>query len=177
MTEFDLTPWALDACAAINFAAVLPVEEFSTAMSVNIVAVRQAASESQCLHDYVDGEKIRTPIDLRSLTVLDLAEPEFADYVALSAHMDDGEAATLALAHGRSFIAVTDDKKARKWARVIVPAVRIIGTASAFQRYAGLNSLSADEIRERLLTIQRRARFRPPREDEDYEWWHRHCTR
>lgn len=61
----------------------------------------------------MDGEPVRTPVDLdapafAALTRVSLADDELALYVTLARDVDDGEAATLAVARMRG---LTDDRK------------------------------------------------------------------
>ncbi|WP_261558205.1 hypothetical protein [Frankia tisae] len=171
MTKTETQPWVLDGCAILNLAAALPLDQLSVMMRRPILAVQQAAAEALYLHDTVDGVLARTPIDVQALEIASLSSSELDDFVALASSLDDGEAATLALAHGRSYVAVTDDKAARKAALRLIPQVAVIGTASAVRYYVETNGVLAGETRKFLAAIERRAHFYPPSDDPERFWW------
>jgi predicted nucleic acid-binding protein len=169
----------LDACVAINLAATGDLFEISRVLEMTFFMVDQAASEIGYLRDEVRGEIVRTPIDIESYThagkfkVLSLNDDELMQYVELAAIVDDGEAATIAIARSRGLQMATDDRKARRVCGELgmLSPRRSLAIMRAFSDAAKLDE---QEIRARLIRIRSRASFRPGQVDPDYKWWSSH---
>jgi hypothetical protein len=142
--------------------------------------VDQAAAEIGYLRDEVGGQIVRTPIDLRpyllsgTLQFLSLTEKELPQYVRLATMVDDGEAATLAIAESRDLQLATDDRKARRVC-VELGLPEPIRSLHLLHSYADAAALSEQAVRERLVRIRDRASFRPGRMDPDFKWWSAHA--
>ena len=169
------SPLLLDACVAINLAATDRVEQIAQATEVTFTLARQAAQEVGHLRDTADGETILTPIDLSrydstTLEIVGLVQPEYSLYVELTRTVDDGEAATIAVAVNRSLPLATDDRKARRvCAEFGLPEPT--RTLSILHSYADAASLPRAQVRGILVKIRDRASFQPPRNDPDLKWW------
>jgi predicted nucleic acid-binding protein len=169
----------LDACVAINLAATDSLDRIANSLHLTILITQQAAAETGHLRDVIDGELVLTPIDLSQFTlgddlqVLELAPSEFALYLELAAIVDDGEAATIAMAIQRRAEIATDDRKARRLCeeRHLAEPVR---TLALLHSYADAARLSDDQVRELLTKVRDRASFQPPRADPDLKWWNDH---
>lgn len=133
--------------------------------------MRQAAAES--LYVYNDENDVRAPVDMAGLEVVDLQPDQLDTFVDLARRLDDGEAATLALAFHSGITAVTDDKRAAREAAQLAPPVETIGTARVLRLLQAALGLSDVKLSFWLLQIERRARFRPTSRDSDNEWWQR----
>lgn len=170
------SPLLLDACVAINLAATDRLQEIAQAIGVTFILARQAAAEVGHVHDIVGGEIILTRIDLSqndgaTLEIVSLVQPEYSLYVDLTRTIDDGEAATIAIAVRRSLPLATDDRKARRvCADLHLPEPR--RTLGILHSYADAASLTQAQIRETLVKVRERASFQPPRNDPDQKWWH-----
>ena len=113
------SPLLLDACVVINLAATDHLPHIAQAAEVTFTLVRQAAAEVGYLRDLTDGELTLTPIDLgfydgATLEITGLTPAEYPLYVDLARTVDDGEAATIAVAAERGIPLATDDRKARR---------------------------------------------------------------
>ena len=169
----------LDACVAINLAATDSLDQIATTLQLTILIVRQAAAETGHLRDITDGELVLTPVDLSQFTlsgnlqILGLAPSEFGLYLELAAIVDDGEAATIAMATHRGLDIATDDRKARRLCeeRHLAEPVR---TLAILRSYAEAAQLSDHQIRELVAKVRDRASFQPPRADPDLKWWNDH---
>lgn len=170
------SPLLIDACVAINLAATDRLQQIAQAVGVTFTLARQAAAEVGHIRDMIDGDITLTPIRLgqydgATLEVVSLAQPEYALYVDLTRMIDDGEAATIAIAVRRSLSLATDDRKARRvCADLHLPEPR--RTLGILHSYADAVSLPQPQIREILVKVQDRASFQPPRNDPDQKWWH-----
>ena len=169
------SPLLLDACVAINLAATDQLQQIALATDVTFILVRQAAREVGHLRDVSEGETILTPIglsqyDSTTLEIVGLAQPEYSLYVNLARTVDDGEAATIAVAVNRSLRLATDDRKARRvCAELGVPEpTRTLGILHSYEDAV---SLPQAQLREILVKVRDRASFQPPRNDPDQKWW------
>jgi predicted nucleic acid-binding protein len=169
----------LDACVVINLAAVDSLEEIADVLHVGFLVVQQVAAEVGHLRDLMDGELVLTPIELSQVTsgealqILELSPSELALYLELAAIVDDGEAATIAVAAKRGLVIATDDRKAR---RVCVEQhlAEPLRTLALLREYAGAALLSDNQIGELITKVRDRASFQPPRADPDFKWWNDH---
>jgi predicted nucleic acid-binding protein len=166
----------LDACVVINLVATEDLIAIGQILDTSFFMVDQAATEVGYLRDDIGGQIVQTPIDLQpyllsgTMKFLSLAEHELPQYVRLAAMVDDGEAATIAVAWSRRLQIATDDRKARRVCLELgLPEpVRSLGIMHAYADAAGL---SEQVIRERLVLIRGRASFRPRQTDPYYKWW------
>ena len=169
----------LDACAAINLAATDSLKGIADTLHMTFGIVRQAEAETGHLRDIIDGELVHTPINLRqfasgdALDLMELVPSEFALYLELAAIVDDGEAATIAVAIQRGLEIATDDRRARRLCeeRHLAEPVR---TVALLHSYAEAAELSGDQVREMITKVRDRASFQPPRADPNLKWWNDH---
>lgn len=174
--EVPRTSLLLDACIAINLAATDHFRRIAETANVTFVLTQQAAAEVGYLRDLRNSEVVATRINLSqhaakgTIQIIDLDPAEYPLYLELARIIDDGEAATIAVAALRDIPLATDDRKARR-----VCAERQIPepsrTLTLIQAYADAAQLSPAEIRSLLIKIRDRASFQPQRSDPDHKWW------
>jgi predicted nucleic acid-binding protein len=172
MLPADPRPVVLDACVCINLAAAFPLGDVAGLIARPVVVVAQAAAETMFLYDIVDGEQTRQEIDLSDLDEVGLTPDEFSTYVALARRLDDGEAASLAVAYHRGWTIATDDRAARRAAQALTPTVDVALTSALLRMCAESLELDPVAIERLLLSVEARASFVPPRDDPDGGWWH-----
>jgi len=97
------------------------------------------------------------------------SDQEFELFVQMAQELDDGEASVLAIAKSRSWIAATDDKKARRIAAE--HEIKTITTSEMIHAWTTSQQMSNAEVGSLLLNIQQFGRFVPRRSDLRYEWW------
>ncbi|MGA6166000.1 hypothetical protein [Amycolatopsis magusensis] len=168
------TSLMLDACIAINLAATGRSRDLEQVLELEFFMAVQAARESGSIG--LAGERlvVRRDADEGGQTlvagVLSLQDSELAMYVKLAADIDDGEAATTAIAHARSVAIATDDRKA---CRVItglgLPTPR--STPSLLHDFELIAGLSPVEVGEILRRVRDKARYVPRRVDALFNWW------
>jgi predicted nucleic acid-binding protein len=169
----------LDSCVAINLMATDSVERIVQVLDTTFLMVDQAASDMGHLRDEIDGELVTTPIEVNRyvshgvVQLLSIKETELEPYLELATLVDDGEAATIAIAASRRLQIATDDRKARRvCASYGIPdPARTLGILRA---YADAVSLTDTAIRAQLRQVLTRASYRPSRRDPDYKWWSSH---
>jgi predicted nucleic acid-binding protein len=169
----------LDACIAINLAATGRLPHIAQTLDATFFLTRQAAAEVGYLRDFVNGELVTTPVNLAqhasdgTVQLIHVDPSEYLLYLELAAIVDDGEAATIAVAIHRNLQLATDDRKARGLCaeRHIQEPLR---TLTLIRTYADAARLEVVHVRELLIKIRDRASFQPPRSDPDHKWWHDH---
>lgn len=166
----------LDACVALNlFASGVPLSELGDASGVRFLMTSVAAAETLWL-DPVEPSGQREQIDERGLsargiTLVTLTEDETTRFVELARDIDDGEAATIAVAIHRGLRIGTDDRKAVRVATSQSSPIEVVRTTQLVKQWA--DSSAADQIRvsEAVRAIHRRASYVPPRDDPHLVWW------
>jgi len=169
----------LDACVLLNLiASGHPLGELGERNGLDFLVVAQAEREVLWL-DSEDPDRPREEVHLQQfleighLTRLVLHDGELDRFVQLAHVLDDGEAATLAVAELRGFVVATDDRKALRVLTTLEPPPRAIGTAAILRAWAADHNDA--EIRVCLNRIQSKASFLPPRSDPDRDWWQDHA--
>lgn len=164
----------LDACIAINLLATDCPNEISTALDIKFLMVRQAAAECvdlQVINENLAVHRRQPPANTAPFAdVLTLVEPEIDAYVELAREIDDGEAATIAVAQSRSLTMATDDRKARRIAGEAGIATPI-GTTTILRGYVEAAGLSPQETALLLQRVRVEASYIPRRTDEHFGWW------
>ena len=172
--------YVLDACSLLNLIASGRFDEIAQAIPAEFVIVRQAASEISFLRrggegpdsDERDSVSLYTLERSGFLTVVELTTAtELSDFVGFAVEMDDGEAATGAIALSRGAIVVTDDRKAQRIFSTQYPTLTVRTTPNIMKTWADRTDPSANELARVLKDIETRARFRPRSSDMLANWW------
>ncbi|MFD0206368.1 MULTISPECIES: hypothetical protein [Saccharothrix] len=167
-------PLLLDACIAINLLATGRIEDIAKVLDLRFLMALQAAKECGEVrgfeHDQVVHARGAGPEELHFADVVTLDAPEVDVYVELARDIDDGEAATLAIARFRSLHVATDDRKARRVAKELGLDMPI-GTTVILRDYAAGAGLTASEIALALRSVRDLANYVPRQSDEHYTWW------
>ncbi|MGH3276565.1 MAG: hypothetical protein ACRDNZ_19835 [Streptosporangiaceae bacterium] len=169
----------LDACVAINLCATDRLGHLAEVLEVRFALTQQAAAEVGHLRDLISGELVATPISLSryvsdsTIQLIDLDISEYALYLELAGLVDDGEAASIAVAINRDLQLATDDRKARRLCaqHLIREPLRTLALVHA---YTDTARLEQDRIRDMLSKIHNRASYQPSRTDPDHKWWSDH---
>jgi predicted nucleic acid-binding protein len=169
----------LDACVTINLMATDRLGEIAESLNLSFVVAEQVAAEAGHLRELIDGKVVVTPIDLHKqvaaghLAIVGLSSAELPTYVELAAIVDDGEAASIAIALHRELPLATDDRKARRLCteRGLAEPRR---TLDLLHAYADVAAIDSEACRELLAMVRQRASFLPPRADPWRTWWSSH---
>ena len=118
------------------------------------------------------------PVDLTPLVeeglirAVRLEHPEEQEtFVALAALVDDGEAATAALALHRGCSVATDDRKARRVFGEFMPEVPLVSTLELMKLWADERQVPRDELRTAMDAMRDSASYVPSSRDPFFEWW------
>jgi predicted nucleic acid-binding protein len=167
---------ALDADVLMNLLATDRLEEILAASGLRGVVCPRTMAETVYLNPRTPGA-IRETIDLTphiaagSIVTTTLSDDETATYVRFAAEVDDGEAQVLAVGLHRGLVVGTDDRRARRVAAR--EAVPLLSTPELILEWAQRSGRSANELREAVLDIEVRARYRPRPADADRPGWDR----
>lgn len=172
----------LDACCAINLYATGRIEEILSGLPYRFAMAKQVQGEALSIRRGGDGDDAhqREPVAWGPLVasgrleVLALgSEAEVTAFVSLAAEMDDGEAATCALALHRGYGVATDDRKARRVLARLAPRMTVRSTLELLYRWCQVRGTDPAEVRILLTNVRQRGNFLPPRGDPLRPWWER----
>ncbi|HEX9971564.1 MAG TPA: hypothetical protein VGD14_05800 [bacterium] len=170
----------IDACSLINFYASTFLESILKNMPLNFYIVEQVKNESLYIRTPAESERgfDYEPINLDQhfksdlLKVVSLeADSEKSLFINLADQLDDGEAATLALAISRKMQVITDDKKA---IRIIIqdfPAIHYLTTLDIIKEWSKRNLIETKELKKALHNILIHANYLPPKKHHLFNWW------
>lgn len=169
-------PVILDACVALNLlASGVQLTVLAEAFTATFVMARLAADEVLWLDPVRPGDP-REEVDVHEraaagqLAIIEMSEPEQSAFVDLARVIDDGEAATIAIALERGMEIGTDDRKARRVLSEQAVQVPVWRTSDLISAWAD-RIADANRVRRALAAIGTRARFRPSRDDPKRDWW------
>ncbi|MFT7840684.1 hypothetical protein Q5530_31465 [Saccharothrix sp. BKS2] len=164
----------MDACIAINLLATDRVEDISRVLGIRFLMVTQAAKECgevyQAQQTHLVRRRSASPDDLPFAEVLTLDDSELDVYVELARDIDDGEAATIAVARSRALHMATDDRKARRIATQLGLAAPT-GTTTILRDYADAAKLTPTELTMILRSVRDHANYIPRHIDDNIKWW------
>ena len=172
--------YVFDACSLLNLVASRRFIDIAEGASAKFVVVELAANEVLYVRRGGEGADAneREPVDLRAferdgyLSIVRLDAPEeIATYVDFATEMDDGEAASCAIAVHRNGTLVTDDRKARRIVGERFPTTSLLTTSELIKAWADGNDLDDGVLARVLLDVEERASFRPSHRDPLHSWW------
>lgn len=170
----------IDACSLINFYASTFLDSIFKNLPLNFYIVEQVTNESMFIRKPDESERgfDYEAINLDQYFKSDLlkvvhleAESEKNLFINLADQLDDGEAATLAIAISRKMQVITDDKKAIRILRQDFPVVNYLTTLDIIKQWSTRNLCETQEIKKALLNIMIHANYFPPRKHHLFDWW------
>lgn len=168
----------LDACVLLNLLATGILEEILSLVAQRSMICLLVKDESLYLRNEVDVSE-NEAVELIQLVqngILNIcdfeSDVEQELFVNFAVRLDDGEAMSLALALSRNWHLATDDKKARKVFIENNPDNQfLISTSDLIKEWAISTSADNIEVKNVLVRVERKARFRPPNSDVNLQWW------
>ena len=171
----------LDASCLLNLYATGRLGEIALAVGGRI-EVADYVLEREAIYtwqtDSTGTREVAVPVDLTPLVedglirVVRLEHPgEQETFVTLAALVDDGEAATAALALHRGCAIATDDRKARRVFGEFMPGVPLVSTLDLIKLWADESRVSAEELRSAMDAMRDSASYVPGSRDPLFEWW------
>jgi predicted nucleic acid-binding protein len=172
-------PLLLDACIAINLLATDCAEGIAAVLDIRFLMAKQAANECEDLDILQEKIIVRRRVATSDASpfaeALTLVESEIDAYVELARDIDDGEAATIAIARSRSLTMATDDRKARRVA-VEKGLATPIGTTTILRQYTDITNLAPQQIAILLRRVRDEASYVPRHTDENFDWWQQNIS-
>ena len=169
-------PLLLDACVVLSLYATGWFEEILAAAAPGAVVAETVAREALYVHATVEGERAIVGIDLSPavasglLSIVDFAdEAEAAAFVDLALDLDDGEAASAAIAIHRGWRLATDDRKA---IRLVSGRTEIVGTLDLLRDWSNRRNIDDGTVRVVFERIRHR-RYAPAPNHPHRAWWDR----
>ena len=167
-----------DTSVLLNLLATDRLGEIVHAIGRQAAVCTEVREETLFLRD--DSGSGRVVIDLAPIvhsgelikTTLNGSEEE-ALYVAYATELDDGEAATAAIAEYRQLDVAFDDRKAIRIVTRRCANLRIWTTSSIIRAWSQSESSTQEEVATAIRRIRSRARFRPATDDPNLTWWMR----
>jgi predicted nucleic acid-binding protein len=172
----------LDACALLNLYASGFMEAILANRPRQCCVVEQVQKESLFIRKPSDSGVgfDKEPVTLESyfqtgrLRLVKLeSENEQNLFVNLAAQIDDGEAATIAVAISRDMQVATDDKKAIRILQQEAPNLTRLSTLDIIKLWSEIVSITPVELKTALENILKYASYRPGKNHHLFEWWQR----
>ncbi len=154
-----------DACSHILLFASGHIADIVTDLPFKFAVVDIVQGEAQYIRRDGDGDDAHelVPVDWSELVasgrtvVLSLSDDaEAATYVELLNRLDDGEAATLAIAIHRSLAVATDDRVARREFVARAPRLPLFSTLELLHQWCELRGLAPEEVGALLKNVRER---------------------
>ncbi len=169
----------LDACCLLNFYAAGCCETIAEALGCSFVIAEAVSKEALYILRKVTAEDpaAREAVDLSDLigngilSIVSLAEAERTTFLAFAGQVDDGEAATCALAIHRQLPLATDDRKARRLLQAQAGAPRLYSTIEVLKIWAEYTQSDPVTLAQTLRAVRDRGNFLPPRGEPLRAWW------
>jgi predicted nucleic acid-binding protein len=165
-------PLALDTSVLINLHACKYGERILTAIPNDIIVPEIVAGELEHETSRRNGEHrfLQGLVTDGIVTLITMTDPEYEIYHELtstSPSLDDGEAATIAIAAARHFLPIIDERRGRSRASALVNA-RTPGWSLSLFRHPAVIAVLGDQLAvEALYLALRDGRMRIPSESGD----------
>lgn len=171
-------PFVLDSCSFLNLYASDRLAAIAAALGRPIVISDTVHKEALYVFRGGDGDDAGDIISVDCapliaqgvLSVVALASDELSTFVDLARSVDDGEAATVALALHRAYAVVTDDGKAINLLRTRAPHLPHHSTLAVLKAWMDHVALPSAEAQVVLKAICQRGHFEFPRRDPLRDW-------
>ncbi len=170
----DPSELVTDADVLMNLLASGCAEEILATLRLTLVVPPAVAAEVIYIEDPERGGG-RQAIDLSPLEAPGLVAVTSVDatgldlVVDLAAVVDDGEAEAIAIAEVRRLSIATDDRKARRIASE--RSVALSSTPELLHAWQRVGQIAMPRLSAVLRSIERRSRYRPPRDHPLFSWW------
>ena len=170
----------IDACAVLNLHASGFFESILRSRPDSCCVVEQVKNESLFIRkpsDSITGYEYE-PITLDQYFQNDLLKlvklennTEQELFVNLAATVDDGEAATIAVAISHNMRVVTDDKKAVRVIKQEAPRLVCLSTLDVVKAWSEARAIEPSQIKTALENIIVHANYVPNSKHHLFEWW------
>ena len=165
-----------DSCVLLNLLASGRFNDISSSCGFRFAVVSEVAREVLYVRNVLTGEHER--IELQPFVTRGLleiftikGEAEQLRFIELATDLDDGEAASIAIAEARGFALATDDRKARNLLQHKGVKVETWSTFELLRHWQTRAGIPDAQLGSVLLNIANCAKFRPKQGQAEFEWW------
>lgn len=167
LTDHQL-PMVIDTSVVINLHACSYGVQIVAAIPNPILIPRIAVDELPV--GTAERNFVQSLFDAGLVTPVELSDDEyvvFQELISISPTVDDGEAATIAVSHGRNIVAIIDDRKGRARATTLVPSSEPGWSLDLFSHAQAISQLGNGVHAEALYLALYKGRMRIPAERTD----------
>lgn len=170
----------IDSCCILNLLATRREIEIVRGLDLHLVNTPQVNAETITLWTPPDADGQRSRelastdalrhhgyLETRELSGLALIDA----FMSAAALITDTDASCIALAGVNKWPLMTDDRKERRIARDLFPAIELISTLDVFADAARTLGWSTQDVRQAAQDLRRRGNFAPPRFDPHARWY------
>jgi predicted nucleic acid-binding protein len=170
----------IDTCCTLNLLATKRELEIVQALGIRLLQTLQSSAEIISLSSPPDGEgrRGREPVSTAALQAADLLVIRALDTDALgralllaAERLDETDASCVALAGVLGVPLVTDDRRERRVASELFPAVGLVSTLDLLHDASGVLGWDEDELASVAMNLRWRGNFAPPRQDPRGAWY------
>jgi len=169
----------IDACCLLNLLASTLEHEIIEARALDLIGSTHLRSEALYLSGPPDEDGIpkKEAIDLSHLETSGALRIEEAERIATgpfircAEHLNDADAAAVALAVASQAPLATDDNRQRNVTKRMYPEVELVSTLDLIRPAFEELHLSLEAQRRCARDIRRRASFLPPKRDPHRNWF------
>lgn len=165
----------LDACCVINLCESGSMRDILVSLQA-FVAVAEYVYQGEILPE-AGLLKLQPIVDsgLLAVTLLE-SEDEMISFVNFAVSLDDGEAATSAIAVNRDWAIATDDLKAIRFLEQTISSIKIVSTLDLLKHWVDNTHPPASIIKTTLENIRTQAHYVPSVRHPLYKWWEIHIA-
>jgi len=159
----------IDSCCMLNLCSSGQLLSILPLIPAKAAIVQEVKQELQKIENAIDFE---TAITKGLLLTVDFeSEAEEEAFVNYAAYLDDGEAATGAIAINRGWAMATDEKKATKFFTQESSSLQIISTLEIIKHWSEVANIEQLTLNYVLNQIRVKGHYIPPRNHPLRSWW------
>ena len=159
----------IDTCCMINLCAsgeLLNILQVIKAQSIIVQTVKDELKEVENI------EQFKTAIEQNLLQIVDFeSDAEETSFVNYAAILDDGEAATGAIAINRNWAIATDDKKALKFFSQESPSLQIVSTPDIIKYWSEKANIEQLKLSNVIQKIRVEGGYQIAKNHPLKSWW------
>ncbi len=173
----------LDACVLMNLYASRELKSILSSISESCAATFYVVNyEALTILNYKSNKSVpknEEKIDLETIIAQGLlhltnfeSDQEKKSFLSFSSQrLDDGEAASMAIAKHRNWAFASDDKRATKIMRSFDQNIQIVSTPEILRHWQLVQNPNTLVMKNVIQEIEMRANFTLGRKNPDFIWW------
>ena len=169
--QFKSSHLLIDTCCLINLCASGELLNILQVISISVKTniVQEVKRELQKIEHL---EQFESVVEQGLLLIVDFAsDAERNTFITYAMEIDDGEAATGAIAISRGWAMATDDKKATRFLLQQSPSLQIVSTPEIIRYWSETANIDLFKLSNILQEIRVKARYSPSKNHFLKSWW------